>query len=93
VELRPAPKPQQVSRVEAVEPAPAKPRRPLTEIAAPILRVAESRYKGTQVRNQHQGVYFVVAPRESTDRLFEAALACLPDAQKETKGHEIKEAS
>ena len=70
---------------------PAKPRRPLTEIAAPILRVAESQFKGTRVRNQHQGVYFVVAPSESTDRLFEAALACLPDAPKETKWHEVVE--
>src|SRR5271166_1777508 len=43
-ELRTAPQLQQVSRVEAavepvVESTPAIPRRPLTEIAAPILRV------------------------------------------------------
>ncbi len=85
----PALKPQRVSRVEAaveptVESTPAKPRRPLTEIAAPILRVAESRFKGTRVRHQHQGVYFIVSPNESVGRLFEAALACLPDAPKET---------
>jgi hypothetical protein len=94
VELRPAPKPQQVSRVEgAVKPAPAKPRRPLTEIAAPILRVAESQFKGTRVSAPAPRCVFRRSPSESTDRLFEAALACLPDAQKETKGREIKKAS
>jgi hypothetical protein len=94
VELRTAPQFQQVSRVEAtvqpiVEFTPATPRRTLTEIAAPILRVAESRFKDTRVRHQHPDVYFVVAPSESTDRLFEAALACLPNAPKETNGHEV----
>ena len=89
-ELRTAPQLQLVSRVEAaVEPMRAKPRRPLTEIAAPILRVAESRFKDTRVRH-HQGVYFVVSPNESVGQLFEAALASLPDAPKETKCHEVE---
>ena len=92
VEPRTAPQRQQFPLVEAaVEPTPAIPRRPLTEIAAPILRVAESRFKDTRVRHQHHCVYFVVAPSESTDRLFAAALACLPDAPKKTKWHEVGE--
>jgi hypothetical protein len=96
VELRPATKAQQVSPMEAavkptVESTPAKPRRPLTEIAAPILRVAESRFKDTRVRHQHRGAYFVASPNESVGQLFEAALACLPDAPKEAKWHEVAE--
>lgn len=58
-----------------------KPRRPLSETAAPILRMAEARFENTVVRHpHHQGAYLVVAPKESINDLFDQALACLPDA-------------
>jgi hypothetical protein len=64
----------------AVKVAP-KPRRPLSETAAPILRMAEARFENTVVRHpHHQGAYLVVAPKESINDLFDQVLACLPDA-------------
>jgi hypothetical protein len=63
------------SVAESAQPAPRL-RRPLVEIAAPVLRVAEKHFARTVVRHtHHQEVYIVVAPKESVDRLFEKALA------------------
>jgi hypothetical protein len=67
------------SAATSVQPA-ARPRRPLSEIAIPVLRVAEKHFAKTGIRHpQHQDVYFVVAPRKSANELCEEALACLPD--------------
>jgi len=68
------------SVAESAQPAP-RPRRPLSEIAVPVLRIAEKHFAKTVIRHpHHQDVYFVVAPRKSADELFEEALACLPEA-------------
>jgi hypothetical protein len=93
-ELRTLPKPSAKTQrpVNGTVKAAPKPRRPLSETAAPILRVAEARFENTVVRHpHHQGAYLVVAPKENINELFDQALACLPDAPESEAKLEIIE--
>jgi hypothetical protein len=73
-----------------------KPQRPLSAIVAPVMKVAESQFKGMVVRNTRCGeTHFVHAPKESTAELFaacEKAVEQLNLLQEKSQRHEIEEA-
>src|SRR5271166_2481465 len=72
VSQKSAPKMSHMSVTEAAETTAAKPRPPLVELAAPLLRVAENRYRATRL-SHHKGVHLVTTPTETAEELFAAA--------------------
>jgi hypothetical protein len=70
-----------------------RPRRPLAEIAVPVLRVAERHFENVVYRHpHHQGAYVVTAPTETAYELFAAATevvdAVCPQ-EKKAERHEV----
>jgi len=78
-------------------PAEPRPQRPLSEIVAPVLKVAESQFKGVFARHtRYNETHFVHAPTESTAELFaacEKAVEQLNLLQEKSQRHEIEEES
>jgi hypothetical protein len=74
-----------------------KPQRPLSEIVAPVMKVAEGHFKGVVVRHTHYNeTHLVLAPKESTAELFaacEKAVKRLNLSQEKSSRHEIEEES
>ena len=75
--------------------APARPLRPLHEIATPILKVATRQAGSTPVRHiRHQETFEIVRPTESLEELFKesiAVLADLPQQATRQQRHEMGE--
>jgi hypothetical protein len=76
-------------------PTEPKPQRPLSEIVAPVLKVAVGHFKGVVVRHaRYNETHFVHAPKESTAELFaacEKAFQQLNLIQEKSERHEIEE--
>jgi hypothetical protein len=77
-------------------PTELRPQRPLSEIVAPVMKVAEGHFKGVVVRHtQYNETHLVIAPKESTAELFaacERAVEQLNLLQEKSQRHEIEEA-
>jgi hypothetical protein len=82
-----------LSEVNVVETTAAKPRPPLVELAAPLLRVAENRYRATRL-SHHKVEHLVTMPTETAEELFAAATRVVDAVcpQQKTAGrHEMEE--
>jgi len=90
---KPVPKTSHPSEINVVETTTAKPRPRLVELAAPLLRVAENRYRATRL-SHHKGAHLVTTPTETAEELFAAATrvvdAVCPQ-QKKAGRHEMEE--
>jgi hypothetical protein len=69
--------------------------RPLAAVAAPVLRAAENRFKGTTVRHAHlRDAHLIVVPKESAAELFtlcERAVSKLNIFSPRDDRHEVSE--
>jgi hypothetical protein len=74
-----------------------KTQRPLSEIVAPVMKVAESQFKDVVARHtRYNETHFVHAPKESPAELFaacEKAVERLNLSQEKAQRHEIEEES